>query len=202
MNAVARVNFGMSAPEAPASLQVPDELAAFVAFAVERGVRSYLEIGCRYGGTFEAVVGALAPGARGVALDFPGGAFGDVASTEHLLGALRLLRRRGYLVDAIFGPSSAPEVVERARRSAPFDLVLIDGDHSYAAVSRDLAIYGGMGRVVALHDIVSPPGPRCRAGLPIDVPRLWREICASGATTREIVARGSDMGIGLLFNQE
>lgn len=39
---------------------------------------------------------------------------------------------------------------------AELELLLIDGDHSYAAVSSDLENYGSMAKVIALHDVDNP----------------------------------------------
>ena len=44
------------------ALQHPAELARFVELVRKEGVRSYLEIGCKFGGTFSAVTRAMPPG--------------------------------------------------------------------------------------------------------------------------------------------
>lgn len=193
--------FGWSTPEAPASLQDQGELAKFIDLLNSRNVRTYLEVGARYGGTFERVMECLPAGSIGVAIDFPGGSWGDQNSIEHLIAVLRRLRDRGYNVRAVFGPSSAPEVIKLVKRDRDhFDAILIDGDHSYAAIKRDYEIYGRMGTIVALHDIVAPEGFANRAGQVVEVPRLWNEIKAI-RKHKEITSTGSVMGIGVIFNE-
>jgi hypothetical protein len=194
-------DFGISTPEHPASLQHQDELAAFIALLQARGVRSYLEIGARYGGTFERIMMALPRGSNGVALDFPGGPFGDDRSAEDLLACMCRLRKEGRDVRCVFGPSTAPEVFRRVRQRSgdPYGAVLIDGDHSYEGVSADWALYRNMGRIVALHDIAAPEGFANRAGQAVEVPRLWNEIKGTLDHT-EIITENSIMGIGVVFN--
>lgn len=180
-------------------LQVEGELAVLLDLLREWRVRSYLEVGSRYGGSFEQVMMALPAGSRGLAVDFPGGHFGDIGSVPILLEALRRLRAAGRDVGAVFGPSTAAEVVERARAQAPYDAVFIDADHSYAAVKRDFELYAPMARtVVVLHDIAAPVGHTSRLGLPVEVPRFWREI-KDGYVHIEIIEPNSAMGIGILL---
>jgi len=179
-------------------LQVPDELEGLISLLLAEKVMTYLEVGTRYGGTFERVMNALPRGAHGVALDFPGGKFGDCESVPILFAALTRLKMDGRNVDCILGPSSAPEVVERANALGPYDAVFIDADHSYQAVKRDFELYSGMGRMVILHDIAAPPGHTSKLGAPVEVPRLWNEIRRKGRIC-EIIAPGSDMGIGVLW---
>lgn len=50
-----------------------------------------------------------------------------------------------------------------------YDLVIIDGDHSYDAVKQDSMLYASMGKVVAYHDIA---GLRACEG----AARYWKEI--------------------------
>jgi predicted O-methyltransferase YrrM len=180
-------------------LQVEDELAAFVGALRRLRVRSYLEIGTRYGGSFEAVMSALPLSSTGVAVDFPGGGFGDSESAPILFATLARLRARGQDVDCILGPSAAPEVVARAAQAAPFDAIFIDADHSYEAVKRDFQLYAPMAaKAVILHDIAAPPGHTSTRGLPVEVPVFWEEI-RPRYRHLEIVAPGSVMGLGILF---
>lgn len=179
-------------------LQIEEELKGLVQVLLENGVKSYLEIGSRYGGSFERIMTALPAGSRGLSVDFPGDVFGDNGSVPILLAALERLRAFGSDVDCIFGPSQAPEVIERVRRHAPFDAVMIDADHRYEAVKRDFEIYALMGRIVVLHDVAAPDWQTSKTGVPVEVPRFWHEIKGLYRNL-EIVAPDSNMGVGVLF---
>jgi predicted O-methyltransferase YrrM len=94
----------------------------------------------------------------------------------------------------IVGDSHTPEVYDQVRQHAPFQLVFIDGDHSYAGCMRDWELYGPLVSkpgLVAFHDIAThPPQDRC------EVDRVWRELKELFPVT-ELVGKG-DLGIGVL----
>lgn len=195
-------------PWVSTSLQDPHELRAFLEIIERENVRSYLEIGVHWGGTFEAVMSWCPRGSLGVTVDFPGGEFGVDDSFHSLLNSVGRLRGQGYNIPwPIFGPSSAPEVVARVRKLGPydgqtdslqFDCILIDGDHSYGAINRDFELYAPMGRMIALHDIAAPDGYKNNHGLQIDVGTFWREI-KDKYRSHEIIYPGSEMGIGIVW---
>ena len=174
--------------------QQPAELASLIGLFRERGVRSYLEIGARHGDTFFDVMTSLPAGSVGVAVDMPNGPWGG-NSKNAMLECLCELSDLGYNVSAMFGDSSSlvPEVLARG----PFDAVLIDGDHRYDGVKSDWHNYGDA-PLVAFHDI-DGEGLEC-GGLPVEVPRLWREIKAEHDTI-EFIQPSDDrrMGIGVVI---
>lgn len=180
-------------------LQHEDELEGLIEAFKKEGVRSYLEIGGRYGGSFERIMMALPLAARGVVVDFPGGPFGDDNSAQILLSTISRMRRFGRDVKCIFGPSASTEVIERASHGAPYDAVVIDADHGYEAVKQDFKIYSGMARMmVVLHDIAAPAGVRSRDGRMVEVPAFWKEI-KNNWFHQEIVCPDSLMGYGIIF---
>jgi hypothetical protein len=161
--------------------------------------RSYLEVGARHGDTFYRVMMEMAPGARGVAVDWPGGPWGKAGTDEALRRAMDRLSLL-HDVHLLLGSSHWPETVEKTWSLCPdggFDLVFIDADHSYEGVRRDWELYGPMGKVVAFHDIVATDqGPK------FGVPRLWEELKGRGDLRwKELVAQRPGMGIGVLWRE-
>jgi len=85
------------------------------------------------------------------------------------------------------------------RREGPFDLVLIDGDHSREAVRRDWETVRPHARAVAFHDIVDAYCPGVR--------ETWQELRREEADAYdfheftahypEVTAREGDTFLGL-----
>lgn len=88
----------------------------------------------------------------------------------------------GSELHLLHGSSLDEAIVEQARALGPYDFVLIDGDHTYAAVKADWENYRTMvapGGVVLFHDIFPRPD--------YGVDQVWSEIKAEiGAQTVEI----------------
>lgn len=181
--------------------QHPDELAGFVGLLVDRGVKSYLEIGARHGDTFHDVMMALPEGSKGVAVDLPGALWGTESSRAHLERAVADLCAKGRPCSALFGDSQTDATRRLVVGRGPYDAVLIDGDHTYAGVVRDWQQYRKIAPIVAFHDIVGHGEAEKVHGNPVQVPRLWAEIKASGLVTMEFVGKDSTMGIGVVWTR-
>jgi len=179
-------------------LQDETEINELAQLLQTEGITSYLEIGARYGGSFDTIMRALPVGSFGMAIDLPGGPFGDLKSKPILLAAAERLLRDGYDIDVILNDCQSPLAYRRAYRSGPFGAVTIDADHSYEAVWNDFSRYAGCARIVVIHDIAAPEHVRSRDGRTVEVPRFWREI-KRGHRHAEIVAPDSLMGFGILW---
>lgn len=179
--------------------QMEGELLPFIEFMRARGCSRYLEIGARHGDTFHLIMSALDPSTVGVAVDLAGGLWGTADSKFALIDAKDDLIRRGLDVHVILGNSHAPRIVKQCASLGPFDFALIDGDHTYDAVSQDFRDYAPLARYVAFHDIVGHTQSTKKAGarIPVEVPRLWAEI-KDGYPHWEFIAPGSQMGIGVI----
>lgn len=172
--------------------QHPTELAWLLQQIETRQVRTYLEVGARFGDTLYAVAQVMAPGGTLVAVDLPGAAWGRDGSEPYLRAAADAIRAMGHEVHLVIGDSHDPEVIAEAARFAPYDLALIDADHRFAAAAQDVGDYGPLADAVVLHDI-SPDAPKR-----VDVPVLWRALQAVAVSSEMCVAAGSGMGLGLL----
>ena len=119
----------------PCRRKLVSEFAQLLGLFRRENVRRYLEIGTRYGGSFNAVMRSLPPGAFGVAVDLPGVAWGR-SSSEIILRRVADLRKDGYNVELLIGSSREPAIIEAVAKHAPFDAVFIDGDHRPRSASR------------------------------------------------------------------
>jgi predicted O-methyltransferase YrrM len=168
--------------------QDPDELTRFLDFVVERKVRRYLEIGSRNGDSFYAVMMAMGPDACGIAIDLPENA----SSRRSLLDTVAELNVSGRRAVAYHGNSKDEMVIAKARKNIPYDLILIDANHTYAGVRADWEAYSDMAPIIALHDVAAPEG-YMSDGRPNEVGRFWQEI-GRGYNDQQLQARPGNMG--------
>ncbi len=173
-------------------LQHPLEIATFAELLRSEGVKSYLEIGSKYGGSLKVVADALPIGSRVVSVDIN-------VNGPHLANRIKELRGDGYDAHLIVGNSTHDTTIAEADALGPYDAVFIDADHKPPAVWSDWKHYGPMARIVAFHDIAwkrNPdwPGPWIR------VPGIWNEI-KQGYRFQEIklCETGINAGIGVLW---
>lgn len=166
-------------------------------------VQSYLEIGVRHGGSFNAVMRSLPAGSRGVAVDLPGVSWGRDDSEATLRRVVADLCNDGYRAELFLGNSQDPLIIAAVAEHAPFDAVFIDGDHSYEGALADWNNYGKLARIVALHDIAGDNVVTKHTPIPVEVPRLWRDIRQEiVGKVHEFVTDSRHWGIGVVVRSE
>jgi cephalosporin hydroxylase len=183
-----------------AALQDPTELDEFCNFVRAEHVSSYLEIGAKHGGSLWAIGRMLPKGARIVAVDLPHGDASFKESEPHLIECGEALAALGYQVKILIGDSTDPLTVEQVRKLGPFDLCLIDANHTSQFVWMDWNNYGPMAKIVAFHDIGWQARPMKPGKMPIHVPEVWAKI-KQNHRVREIRHCPRDNGIGILWNR-
>lgn len=186
--------------EAEDALQDELELELFVRLARTQKVRSYLEVGAKFGGTLRRVGSVLPTGSRIVAVDLPNGTRAWSNSKPALEGAVSDLRAIGQDARVIWGDSTDQAIVDEVNSLAPFDLILIDANHTLPYVMKDWDNYGPLGRMIAFHDIAWRRVTPGFDGVPIDVPAFWNSI-KENYVYREIKCcpSGKNNGIGVLW---
>jgi predicted O-methyltransferase YrrM len=174
------------------ALQAEAEITAFCDLLVREGVRSYLEIGSKFGGSLWRVANALPKGSRIVSLD-------QNVNGPDLQNCINDLNGSGYNAWLIPLNSTSSEAIERACALGPYDAVFIDGDHKPPGVWSDWNNYGSMGRIVGFHDIGWRRGPDW-VGKRIDVPGIWDEIKQRYRFEEiKLDKSGKNNGIGVLW---
>ena len=154
-------------------LQVDAEIDGLADIFRKEDVRSFLEIGSKFGGSLERLASALPIGSRIVSVDMPRGTKAWRESEPALKGVIDGLKARGYDAHLIWGDSTAEDVIEQVRALGPFDAIFIDANHTLPFVQKDFANYSPMTRIMAFHDIGWRRAPEWE-GVRIDVPEFWR----------------------------
>lgn len=177
--------------------QSPIELDGLLNIVKVHGVKSFLEIGSRFGGTLWRIAHAMPKGSRVVAIDADiGHGSGKPGAPQSLQACVDELGRLGYDSHLLDMDSTDPATVAKAAALGPFDLVFIDGGHEAQYVRADWKNYGPMGWLVAFHDTHwKAPKPGVR---PVDVPALWAELKPQYDHT-EFHDPAYNFGIGVLW---
>ncbi|RWQ35523.1 MAG: class I SAM-dependent methyltransferase [Mesorhizobium sp.] len=181
-------------------LQDDAEIDGLADIMVREGVKSYLEIGSKFGGSLLRVAERLPAGSRIVSVDLPKGTKAWVQSEAELKAVIAKLRLKGFDAHMIWGDSTAKSVIDQVRALGPFDAVFIDANHTLPYVEKDFSNYGPMARIVAFHDIAWCRAPEW-VGTRIDVPEFWERIKTSGRRYAELklCPTAKNNGIGVLW---
>jgi predicted O-methyltransferase YrrM len=180
-----------------AYLQNINELTQFIAVLKAENVRSYLEIGSKFGGSLWRIANALPKGSRIIAVDLPHGDQSFKVTLPPLQECIRELINRDYAAELIIGDSTDPAIIKKVREYGPFDACLIDANHTEPYIRKDWANYGQLCRLVAFHDINHTefiPSHK----MPIEVPKVWNEI-KTNYRHQEIKLDSGHNGIGVLW---
>lgn len=140
--------------------QYPNQLARFGNFISQLSVEKYLEIGCRWGGTFIFISEILKRNNPNIELYAC-----DIIPQSEILNEYLNYGNFTYKQQS----SQSDEFKSFCRELRP-DMVFIDGDHGYHGVKQDFEIFEDIKetKVLVFHDIVSAVCP--------GVPKFWNEI--------------------------
>jgi len=188
----------MMAKYETAMLQNEQELARFIDILKGENVRTYLEIGSKFGGSLWRVANALPAASRIVSVDLPQGDGSFKDTLPHLQACAARLCEIGYDAHLIQGDSTADDIVSAVAALGPFDACFIDANHTELFVRKDWANYGPLCRLVAFHDIGWLARPEPSKKMPIEVPKVWNEI-KGDYRHEEIKLEARDNGIGVLW---
>lgn len=181
-------------------LQDVQEIDALAALFAKDGVKSYLEIGSKFGGSLKKIAEALPVGSRIISVDMPHGTKAWNESRVALEGVWKELRAKGYDARVIWGNSQDKAIVEQVKALGPFDSILLDADHRLPGVTADWNNYGPMATsMVAFHDIAWRRAQEWE-GTRIDVPQFWNGLKLKYRHQEfKFCPTGKNNGIGVLW---
>ena len=173
------------------------ELNWLVEILKQENIKSFLEIGARYGGSFWKIASVMPVGSKAVCVDLPFGYGGREDGQVNLEACISKLIELGYDAHLFLGDSTSPEIIQKVSALAPFDACFIDANHVETFVRQDWKNYGSMARIIAFHDIGWKRNSGYK-GSTIDVPKVWGEL-KQQYRHQEIILDGKDNGIGVLW---
>jgi hypothetical protein len=137
--------------------QYPNQFAPYLKQLSKYEIKSYLEIGCRWGGTF-IITNEILNKVNGDILSYAC----DIIPPSKVLNEYKNYSNFTYL-------NKDSKLLSRDIINHDIDLIMIDGDHSYTGLSRDFDVSKQFNpKYITFHDIYSDVCP--------DVVKFWSEI--------------------------
>jgi predicted O-methyltransferase YrrM len=153
--------------------QNPEELADFLLFMRERAPKTYLEIGSASGGMTYLVRRYLGLDLVASIDDGQHPRFGEHPIVEQFVGDSHSAEAREWL------------------KGKRFDVVFIDGDHSYEGVKQDIELAMTCAKLIAVHDTLACP----------DVARAWGEAVGTGRIRQLALFLGKEKPLGIAVGE-
>ena len=160
------------------AMQKPFELTVFLETLSGKKLETVIEIGTDRGGVFYALGQKAEKDALLVSVDLPVGSFSsgsrDAETTPERLRIYKKREQRMEFVRRDSHDSKTKAEVVRILGGRKVDLLLIDGDHSYAGVKKDWKMYSPLvrkGGMIVFHDI-------CHHEVfkDCEVEQFWKEV--------------------------
>lgn len=142
--------------------QYPNQFSKYASLIAEHSpkIKTYMEIGCRYGGTYIFHVEML----KKLNSKFSNGIAIDIIEESQLLCEYN---NTSNSLSSFLRINSGSDEFKSLLSGKVFDLVFIDGDHSYLGVKNDADITFDISNIQVFHDITSDACP--------GVPQYWSE---------------------------
>lgn len=178
--------------------QEPEEIFPALAYLKERQPKAYLEIGSAAGISLHLAMEAFGKDCRYRAVDI----LERPNDNKRLLDLIEAYNVHGYDVALIHGRSDKSDSINAARDAGPYDVIMVDADHSFRAALGDIVNYAPLltdtGALV-MHD-ADPLGildgiTKRKVELP-DCRHIWmaaKAFLPKGAL-REFITPGSRFG--------
>lgn len=178
--------------------QYPNQFSKYASLIAENAhrINSYIEIGCRHGGTFIFHTEML----RLVnAAGFKKSVAVDIIEENELL---QEYNSTSNSLSSFMRCNSGTQEFKDFISKNKFDLVFIDGDHSYLGVKNDAEISFNSSNIQVFHDISSDPCP--------GVKQFWEEHKSMHSKTHDFYefteqydsVDGNFLGIGVSIRKE
>lgn len=137
--------------------QYPNQFSKYLCLLKEQNIHSYIEIGCRWGGTFvltNEYLKRFNNVTKSVAIDVIDSPVLNYCILNNETQFIKL--------------NSQSEEFKNYIKNNFFDLIFIDGDHSYHGVKNDYEISKNSGKIFVFHDITNDVCP--------GVVQFWNEL--------------------------
>ena len=137
--------------------QYPNQFSKYLSLLSEQKIQSYIEIGCRWGGTFvltNEYLKIFNNVNKSVAIDIIDSPVLDYCISNNETTFIKI-------------DSQSQEFINYMNNNY-FDLIFIDGDHTYNGVKNDYEISKNSGKIFVFHDIINDMCP--------GVVQCWNEL--------------------------
>jgi len=137
--------------------QYPNQFSKYLCLLKEQKIQSYIEIGCRWGGTFvltNEYLKMFNDVSKSVAIDIIDSPVSHYCISNNETQFIKINSQSSEFKNYI--------------NDNYFDLIFIDGDHTYDGVKNDYEISKNSGKIFVFHDIINDSCP--------GVVQFWNEL--------------------------